>query len=160
MWDTEAGRPNTCGRMRSRWTSPPPFSRGQALCRPGISGQEEEDPPPGIPGAGGRPDSRATTGGVHPAGLPQGRQGLSALPLGGGAPHPLRSVVLQPQRPRHGGLALRGRIGTAVRWAESSRSPTRRDHNPELPTSPGAARTGERDPEMRQTKKGNQWHSV
>ena len=59
-----------CGRttMREQAT---PFSRGQALCRPGVPGQEAQDPAGNIPGANGLADSLAKAGGAHPAHYPK-----------------------------------------------------------------------------------------
>ena len=112
------------------------------ICRTGIPGQEAEDPPGAVPGADGRPDSLAAAGGAHPSLLPQSRQGPPPLSAGGDAADSLCAAVLQPQRPRHGGLALRGRIGTAVRWPEAVAGPARRDHDSPFPPSSGAARPG------------------
>ena len=127
-----------------------------------------------------------------------------AKPGQGRRPYPLpvmlriHCVQLFPQRPRHGGPAIRGRIGQEVRGSESGGGFAGRDHHPELrhllerhelgkglldeinahlesqglrlregtivdasiieAPSSTKNRAGERDPEMHQTKKGNQWH--
>ena len=164
----------------------------------GISEQEAQDPPGTVPGADGRIDSLAVAGGRHPPLFPQGRKGVTALPDVRHAESPLPPVFLQPERPGHGGPALRVGPGAAVRGTEALRRPARRDHHPEFPSSPGETqigqdllseinahlesqglklregtiadgtiigapsstknRAGEREPEMHQARKGNEWY--
>ena len=86
--------------------------------------------------------SLAVIGGAHPPPLSQGGSGTPALPAGGHAADSLCPALLQSQRPGNGGPALRGRIGQEVRETQPVRGPTRRDHDPQLPSSLGAAGTG------------------
>ena len=163
----------------------------------GISEQEAQDPPGNVPGADGRIDSLAVAGGAHPPLFPQGRKCVTAPPAVRHAESPLPPAFLQPERPGHGGPALRVGPGAAVRGTEALRRPARRDHHPEFPSSPGETqigqgllseinthlesqglklregtivdatiigapsstknRTGEREPEMHQTREANQW---
>ncbi len=99
----------------------------------GISEQEAQDPPGNVPGADGRIDSLAVAGGAHPPLFPQGRKGVTALPAVRHAESPLPPAFLQPERPGHGGPALRVGPGAAVRGTEALRRPARRDHHPEFP---------------------------
>ena len=82
--------------------------------------------PAGSPGTDGRPGPLATSGGANQARVPQGRKGPSALSAGRDAADSLCATLLQSQRPRRGGPALRGRIGAPVRWSETGRGPASR----------------------------------
>ena len=165
----------------------------------GIPGQETQDPPRAVLGTHERPDSLAETGGAYQAGISQAGKGPPALPAAGDVTDSLRAVVLQLERPRHGGSALRGRVGQAVssglNLSEALPDETTilnfrhllerhglgkglfEEINAHLESqglrlregtivdasiieAPSSTknRNGERDPEMHQTKKGNQWH--
>ena len=51
-------------------------------------------------------------------------------------------LFYNPERPGHGGSALRVRPGTAVRGVEALRPPARRDHHPEFPAPSGKTQAG------------------
>ena len=88
---------------------------------PGIRRQEAQDPPGALPPAHGRPDAVGAVGGAYPAVLSLGETGAPSLPPVDDAAGSLRAVVLQPERPGHGGPALRGRVGAAVRGTAADR---------------------------------------
>ena len=55
---------------------------------------------------------------------------------------PLCAVVLQPERPGHGGPAVRGGVGKAVRGLEAVGADARREHDTALSPSAGKTRVG------------------
>ena len=118
------------------------------------TGVKKQDQPRTLPGAHGRPDSLAELGGPHPFLPPQCRRGPQPLP--GETTilnfrhllehHSLGEVLLSEINAHLESQGLKLQEGTIVD-ATIIEAP-----------SPTKNRARERDPEMRQIKKGNQWH--
>ena len=65
------------------------------ICRTGIPGEEAQDPPGTVPGADGRSDPLAASGGSNQAHVPQGRKGPPSLSTGRDAANSLCATLLQ-----------------------------------------------------------------
>ena len=81
-------------------------------------------------------------GRVDLAVLSESGPGPSALRVIVDAADTLCAAVLQPERPWHGGPALRGGVGETVRGTEALRPVAGRDNDTELPTSAGREPVG------------------
>ena len=75
---------------------------------------------------------------------PKAGRGRRPLPAGGDAAHPLRPALLQPQRPRHGGPPLRGRVGAPLLRSHPERGHSRRERPSSTSATCWSATTWER----------------
>ena len=82
--------------------------------------EEASDAARGVPRRDGRADSLAPAGGADRVILSQIRARSPTAPAWGDAARAPCAVVLQPQRPRHGGPAPRRGVGEALRGARLS----------------------------------------
>ena len=113
-----------------------------------------------VPRRDGRADSVAPTGGAGRASPSQTRIRSPTAPAWGDAARTPPAVDLQPQRPRHGGPALRRGIGEAFRGAAVGGWAARRLDEPELAPPVGEARFGREAVRADQPAPGLAWALV
>ena len=104
--------------------------------------EDAPDAARGVSREDGRADSAGPVGGADRAVLSEGGARSPSVSSGGDAAGTLCAVVLQPQRPGHGGPALRGGVGAALCRPAAVGFAAGRDDDRELPPSVGGARSG------------------
>ena len=112
------------------------------VCGAGARLEEASHAARGVSREDGRSGSLRSSGGAGRGVLSEGRARSASLSAGGDAARALRAVVLQPERPRDGGPALRGGVGAPLRGAAPVGCVARRDDDSALPPPAGEARSG------------------
>ena len=136
--------------------------------------QEAQEAPRDLSGADGRPDPLGAPGSSHCADTSERRrQGATAASAVGDAARALRPAVLQPERSGDGGPAceaesVRCLAGLAhqlfgisgITWPSGGALKKGSIVDATIISAPSSTKneSNARDPEMHQTKKGNQWH--